>query len=85
MKLIPHSLTAWHIHESIRSLLRFGKRVSPLALTVLYHSRLNPDASPKAISGRTSYHQVRLAFHLYPHLIRDFFNNHRFGPPLNFT
>ena len=66
-------------------MLRFGNRVRPLALAVLYHSRLTPDASPKAISGRTSYHQVRLAFHLYPHLIRDFFNNHRFGPPLDFT
>jgi hypothetical protein len=27
-------------------------------------------ASPKAISGRTSYHQNRLAFHSYPQLIQ---------------
>jgi len=66
-------------------LMGFGNRVRPLALSVLYHSRLTPDASPRAISGRTSYHQVRLAFHPYPHLIRDFFNNHRFGPSHDFT
>jgi hypothetical protein len=63
----------------------FGNRVRPLALSVLYHSCLTPDASPRAISGRTSYHQVRLAFHPYPQLIRDFFNNHRFGPPRDVT
>src|SRR5438876_5036163 len=40
------------------------------------------DASPKAISGRTSYLLVRLAFHPYPHVIRDFCNSHRFEPPL---
>ena len=42
-------------------------------------SRLRP-AAPQCISGRTSYLRVRLAFHLYPHLIRDFCNSHRFGP-----
>ena len=43
------------------------------------------EASPKAISGRTSYLRVRLEFHLYPHLILRFFNTHEFGPPRNFT
>ena len=38
-------------------------------------------ASPKAISGRTSYLQVRLAFHLYPQLIPHLCNGERFGPP----
>src|SRR5690349_12416754 len=37
-------------------------------------------AAPQCISGRTSYLRVRLAFHPYPQLIRDFCNNHRFGP-----
>src|SRR5690625_6023103 len=32
------------------------------------------EASPKAISERTSYLRVRLAFHPYPHLIPAFFN-----------
>ena len=43
------------------------------------------EASPKAISRRTSYLQVRLAFHLYPQLIPRFFNTGGFGPPRNFT
>ena len=43
------------------------------------------DASPKAISRRTSYLRVRLAFHLYPQVIRAFCNMLRFGPPRTFT
>ena len=35
----------------------------PLHLPVLYPHCLTLHASRKAISGRTSYHQVRLAFH----------------------
>ena len=42
-------------------------------------------ASPKAISGRTSYLRVRLEFHRYPHLILTLFNVYRFGPPPPFT
>ena len=56
--------------------------LAPLAHSVLYLRDAPPEASPKAISGRTSYLQVRLAFHLYPQLIRAVFNRHRFGPPL---
>ena len=37
-------------------------------------------AAPQCISGRTSYLRVRLAFHPYPPLIRNFCNSHRFGP-----
>src|SRR5690606_21495205 len=40
--------------------------------------------SPKAISGRTSYFRVRLAFHHYPQLIPRFFNTGGFAPPLAF-
>ena len=43
------------------------------------------DASPKAISGRTSYLLVRLAFHPYPQLIRYICNCNRFGPPTDVT
>ncbi len=46
---------------------------------------LFPEANPKAISERTSYLQVRLEFHRYPHLIPAFFNIHGFGPPVCFT
>ena len=42
-------------------------------------------ASPKAISGRTSYLRVRLEFLPYPHLIPTLFNGCGSGPPLPFT
>ena len=42
-------------------------------------------ASPKAISGRTSYLRVRLEFLPYPHLIPALFNGRGFGPPLPLT
>src|SRR5690606_28661400 len=57
----------------------------PRILSVLYLRKASPEASPKAISGRTSYLRVRLAFHPYPRLIRGLFNAHRFGPPAGFT
>ena len=40
------------------------------------------DARLKAISKRTSYYLVRLAFYPYPQLIRAFCIIQRFGPPL---
>ena len=43
------------------------------------------DASPKAISRRTSYLRVRLEFLPYPHLITTLFNGCVFGPPLPLT
>ena len=46
---------------------------------------LHFDASPKAISERTSYLQARLEFLPYPQLIRQLFNGGRFGPPVGFT
>ena len=69
----------------IRSLKEFGRLVNPLALSELYLHNETHKASPKAISGRTSYFQVCLAFHPYPQLIREFFNIHRFGPPQGLT
>ena len=47
--------------------------------------RLNIDASPKAISGRTSYLRVRLEFLRYPQVIQALFNVPWFGPPVSFT
>lgn len=47
--------------------------------------RSSTEAGPKAISGRTSYLQVRLAFHPYPQLIRAFCNRRRCGPPRALT
>ena len=43
------------------------------------------EASPKAISRRTSYLRVRLEFLRYPHLIPTLFNGCGFGPPLPLT
>ena len=43
------------------------------------------EASPKAISERTSYLQVRLEFLRYPHLIPALFNVRGFGPPSSVT
>ena len=43
------------------------------------------EASPKAISRRTSYLRVRLEFLPYPHLIATLFNGCAFGPPRPFT
>ena len=57
----------------------------PLVQIVLYLHDPNSEASPKAISERTSYLQVRLEFHRYPQLIPAFFNIHGFGPPMRFT
>ncbi len=62
-----------------------GLEVTPLAQTVLYPPQGPPEAIPRYISGRTSYHQARLAFHSYPQVIRGFFTTHRFGPPAGVT
>ena len=52
---------------------------------MLYPQVSRYEASPKAISRRTSYIRVRLEFHRYPHVILTFFNRYRFGPPCPFT
>ena len=52
---------------------------------MLYPQASFHEASPKAISGRTSYLRVRLEFHRYPHVIPTFFNRYGFGPPCPFT
>ena len=80
----PRSDSRGYTH-SIQSLVGFGTRVRALAHPVLYRHVLPLEASPKAISRRTSYHPVRLAFHSYTQLIRGIFNDHRFGPPLSVT
>lgn len=52
---------------------------------MLYLHFSSLEASPKAISGRTSYLRVRLEFLRYPHLIPGFFNRRGFGPPVGIT
>ena len=52
----------------------------------MLYLRVSPlEASPKAISRRTSYIRVRLEFHRYPHVIPTFFNRYEFGPSRDFT
>ena len=52
---------------------------------MLYHRQLTPEASPKAISGRTRYLRVCLAFHPLPQVIPSVFNRSGFGPPRGLT
>ena len=71
--------------NGIRSLMEFGNPVRPLAHSVLYLRLTYYEASPKAISERTSYLRVRLEFLRYPQVIPKLFNVYGFGPPLDFT
>ena len=52
---------------------------------MLYLHETCTEASPKAISRRTSYLRVRLEFLPYPHLIATLFNGCAFEPPPPFT
>jgi hypothetical protein len=56
--LIARSLTPMIEVAGIRSLVGFGNLVGPLVHPVLYRRHLIHEASPKAISGRTSYFRV---------------------------
>ena len=84
MKLISHSLTPINQLSGIQSLIGFGSLSTPRPFSAL-PPVISYEASPKAISGRTSYIRVRLEFLRYPHLIRYHFNGSRFGPPWSFT
>ena len=52
---------------------------------MLYLQQACFGASPKAVSGRTSYLRVRLEFLPYPHLMPTLFNGCGSGPPPPFT
>ena len=57
-ELSPRALTPGLWCYGIRSLTEVGKLVGPLAQSVLYLRNRTPEAAPKGISGRTSYHRV---------------------------
>ena len=57
-KLSPRSLTPVLLVRGIRSLIEFGNLGRPLVHSVLYHRDGPHEASPKAISERTSYHGI---------------------------
>ena len=84
MRLISHCLTPVNQLSGILSLIGFSNLSTPSPFSalppVIFH-----EASPKAISGRTSYIRVRLEFLRYPHLITGLFNGRVFGPPWSFT
>ncbi len=83
--LITHRLTPGYESMAFGVYLNSVTQDGPLVQIVLYLHDPSSEASPKAISERTSYLQVRLEFHRYPHLIPAIFNLHGFGPPVRFT
>ncbi len=83
MELRPHVLTPGLSH------MVFGVWLAPPACAgqnhpVLYPHMVRTEARPKAISARTSYFRVRLAFHSYPQLIPKYCTAYGFGPPSRF-
>ena len=80
----PHS-DCQDYNNGFRSLIGISTAKAAISHSVLYFHYLLPDASPKAISGRTSYPPTRLEFLPYPQVIRGRFNERRFGPPVDFT
>jgi hypothetical protein len=58
MELSPHCLTPALNVRGIRSLVEFGNLGRPLVHPDLYHRDEPREASPKAISERTSYHGI---------------------------
>ena len=60
--------------------VRAPVRNRALPLSAILH-----DASPKAVSRRTSYLQVRLAFHRYPQVFQANCSLQWFGPSRSFT
>ena len=85
MDLITHCLTPMKRIYGIRSLSEFGNPGWAPRPNSALPPRCSHEAIPKYISERTSYLQVRLEFHRYPHLIRSLFNVSRFGPPSSVT
>ena len=83
--LITRSLTPVYRYLEFVVYLDSVTLDGPLVQTELYLHYPLHEASPKAISERTSYLQVRLEFHRYPQLIPAIFNLRGFGPPARFT
>ena len=73
MRLISHSLTAMKRFSGIQSLIGFSNLAAPSPFSALPPIIIH-NASPKAISVRTSYLRVRLEFLRYPQIIPAFFN-----------
>jgi hypothetical protein len=85
MKLSPHRLTHGSIVLAFAVCLRLVTSTWPLPHAALYLQNMTPVAAPQCISGRTSYLQVRLAFHLYPQLLPQFCKTGGYEPRRSFT
>ena len=70
--------------SGILSLIEVGSLSTPRSFSALPPANIRK-ASPKAISGRTSYLRVRLEFLRYPQVITGHCNERVFGPPISFT
>ena len=79
-RLISRSLTAMKRLSGILSLIGFSNLAAPSPFSAL-PPVISHNASPKAISGRTSYLRVRLEFLRYPQVIPGLFNGRGCGPP----
>ena len=83
--LITRSLTPVYGYLEFAVYLDSVTPDGPLVQTELYLQHPLCEASPKAISERTSYLQVRLEFLRYPQVIQALFNVPWFGPPVRLT
>ena len=81
MKLSSHGLTPMRQAPAFGGCQELVSDKPPRPSSALPPVCSSHKASPKAISGRTSYLQVRLAFHPYPQLITTVCNRCVFGPP----
>lgn len=83
-ELCSRSLTPVLKYFGIRSLIEIPEpKPNGISFRALPPKKIN-EASPRTISGRTSYHQTRLAFHSLPQLIPRSWTTYGFGPPLAF-
>src|SRR3990167_8781544 len=83
MELRPHLLTAARA-LGIRSLIGITRFLPIDPFQCSTPQCTYGDASPKAVSERTSYSQVRLAFHSLPQVIPTRCTTYGFGPPSSF-
>src|SRR3989344_4618900 len=83
MELRPHLLTAAQT-PGIRSLIGTTRFLPVGPFQCSTPQRTYGDASPKAVSERTSYSQIRLAFHSLPQVIPRRCTTYGFGPPYYF-
>ena len=79
MELRPHGLTATQV-SGIRRLIGTTRFLPVGPFQCSTSGYIYRDASPKAVSERTSYYQIRLAFHSLPHLIPRRCTINGFGP-----